>query len=247
MKLSAMTKFEQLASSLQSTLSNNISESGFVGDEMILWNRMAHFQFDEEFMEAFNKEARHPTYRAMIYRAHTLVYFLRQIIRKQIPGDCIELGVFRGFKSKILLNCCDSQLEDKKWFLLDTFTGIDEKLASDSPIRNSEHNKPFLIDFIKHRFKKYDRVNIIHGSAPESVAKVTSKNFCFIHLDMNSATAEIASLELLWDSLSPGGCVILDDFGLSSHKAQCLAHKKWFQLRGIHILELPTAQGIVIK
>ena len=69
----------------------------------------------------------------------------------------------------------------------------------------------------------------------------------FLHIDMNNAAAEVAALDVLFDRVSPGGVVVLDDYGWIGHAAQHEAERAWFSARGYAVLELPTGQGIVVK
>ena len=64
---------------------------------------------------------------------------------------------------------------------------------------------------------------------------------------MNNVTAEIAALEALFDKVSPGGIIILDDYGWIGYVDQQRAERAWFAERGYAVLEMPTGQGLVIK
>ncbi len=68
-----------------------------------------------------------------------------------------------------------------------------------------------------------------------------------MHIDLNNAPAEIGALEILFDRLSPGGILILDDYGWVGYKAQKQAEDPWLAARGYQVLELPTGQGLVFK
>ena len=35
----------------------------------------------------------------------------------------------------------------------------------------------------------------------------------FLHLDLNVVQAEIGALEVLFEKIVPGGCIVFDDFG----------------------------------
>lgn len=246
MKLSKRAKFDRLLESFPKS-NKEIMEEGFWGDEMILWNRCGHFQLSPSFMGAFKKEAGHSIYQSMIWRCHVLCTSAERIVRKGIPGDFIECGVFRGFKSKVLLNYLDNCLGDRQFFLCDTYEGIDMAQVGGSPIRPSDHQKPFLYEFVLNRFSEFSRARVIKGSCPTSLETLNIESLSFIHLDMNSAQAEISTLDVLWDRLSDGGVLILDDFGLSSHREQCFAHRDYFNSLGVEIMELPTAQGLIYK
>jgi O-methyltransferase len=54
-------------------------------------------------------------------------------------------------------------------------------------------------------------------------------------------------LSFFWDKLVKGGVMILDDYGFPGHINQKKAFDQFAFERGVQILYLPTAQGIIIK
>ena len=164
-----------------------------------------------------------------------------------VPGAFMECGVFRGFKSYFLLKYFGEELANRKYFLLDTFEGIDLNLSDGSPISKNEHAKSRLYEFIKYRFKDFSNVESVKGSVPYALADLELDKIAFLHLDMNSYEAEIGALNTLWDLIPKHGVIVLDDFGLFSHKAQQINELPWLLRKDQHVLEFPTGQGIVIK
>ena len=164
-----------------------------------------------------------------------------------VPGAFMECGVFRGFKSYFLLKYFGEELANRKYFLLDTFEGIDLNLSDGSPISKNEHAKSRLYEFINFRFKDFSNVEIVKGSVPYTLDELELDNIAFLHLDMNSYEAEIGALNTLWDLIPKHGVIVLDDFGLLSHKAQQINELPWLLEKDQHVLEFPTGQGIVIK
>jgi hypothetical protein len=68
-----------------------------------------------------------------------------------------------------------------------------------------------------------------------------------MHIDLNSADAEIGVLEVLFDRVSPGGIIVLDDYGWLAYEKQKIVEDEFFGRRNHSVLELPTGQGLVIK
>lgn len=54
-------------------------------------------------------------------------------------------------------------------------------------------------------------------------------------------------MELLYDRITPGAIIVLDDYGWLGYRDQKLALDPFFEARGHKVLELPTGQGLVIK
>jgi predicted O-methyltransferase YrrM len=69
----------------------------------------------------------------------------------------------------------------------------------------------------------------------------------FLHIDLNAAEPEVASLKLLWDLITPGGIVVLDDYCHHGRRAQFIAMNELAIELQFSILSLPTGQGLIIK
>lgn len=203
------------------------------------------FMRDDKFSEIFESVATADMYKQMAWRLHILDFFLQLSLKKSKSGAYVECGVFRGFKSYYLFKKTSSLMEDRKKILIDTFEGIDEQLSSDSPIRKIEHAKDELYDFVVSRFSKFPNTHVIKGSAPYVLSSFELEQVSFLHLDMNSWQAEIGALDYFLPKMSSGVIIVLDEFGLYSHRAQFEHEYPYFQNLGLPILELPTGQGVV--
>lgn len=225
------------------TLTKKKSENFFCGDEMIVINKQLNFLNDKSFKKSFNKYAKSDFYKSLAYRIYFLYIFAS--VALNIEGDFAECGVFRGFKSKVIFHLLKRRFK-KKFYLFDTFEGIDKRFAKKSPINKEEHNKYGLYKFIKKRFKN-SHFNIIKGPVPLTLKKFRNLKLSFLHLDMNSSIAEYETLKFFFDKMDYGSVIILDDYGLTSHNQQNIAHNKFFKIKKHMILELPTGQGVCIK
>jgi len=104
-----------------------------------------------------------------------------------------------------------------------------------------------LFGKVTQRFADLKNVHVTQGSVPEILYQVAPEKIAFLHLDINSAAAEIGALEFLFDRIVPGGVIVLDDYGWLFYRAQKEAEDPFFAARGCRVLELPTGQGMVIK
>jgi O-methyltransferase len=244
-KVKARNKFQQpsIDGAIKTLL--DVSERGFYGDEMLILNKNMHFKQNARFKLLLDEIATAPVYQEMAWRLHVLIWAVENALK--VPGCLVECGVFRGFKSYFLLRYFAKEISKRPFFLFDTFEGIDPNQRDGSPIQPDEHRKAFLYDFIVDRFKEFPNVQIIKGSVPDTLTRLRNAVPCFLHLDMNSWEAEIGALNFLWPRMLPGSVLVLDDFGLYSHRAQMENELKWLHGVGESVLELPTGQGLVIK
>ena len=220
------------------------SKNFFCGDEMIVINKQLNFLNNKTFKKSFDKHAKSDFYKSLAYRIYFLYIFAS--VALNIEGDFAECGVFRGFKSKVIFDLLRPKFNKKKFYLFDTFEGIDERFAKNSPIQKKEHDKYGLYKFIKKRFINR-RFNIIKGPVPLTLKKFRNLKLSFLHLDMNSSIAEHETLKFFFDKMDYGSVIIHDDYGLISHNQQNIEHNKFFKNKKHMILELPTGQGVCVK
>lgn len=100
---------------------------------------------------------------------------------------------------------------------------------------------------MRARFAGLDNVVITRGPVPATLERASPEKIAFMHIDMNNVAAEIGALDELFQRVTPGGVVVLDDYGWIAYQAQQAAERDWFASRGYVVLELPTGQGLVIR
>jgi hypothetical protein len=168
---------------------------------------------------------------------------------KEVEGDLVELGVFRGHTTVFLADYVEFQNWPKRWFLFDTFDGIpDDQLNPGwAEVNKAVYKGTYSFEEVRERFAPYPNIEIVQGRVPEILVDRCPQQISFLHIDLNNVPAEIAALDLLMDRLSPGAVLVLDDYCWASARAQFLAERRWFAERGLHVLPLPTGQGVFIK
>jgi hypothetical protein len=168
-----------------------------------------------------------------------------------LPGDFVECGVNRGFLSSAIMRYLDWNRLDKRFFLLDTFRGLDDRFISDDEKaigKSSSYNSySECFEEVRKNFEEFRNVILIRGPVPLTLAEANSESVCFLHLDMNCAPPELAAIEYFWNRLVQGAIVLLDDYGCFSHDLQKRAMDGFAAERAVRILSLPTGQGIIIK
>jgi O-methyltransferase len=216
----------------------------FAGDMLITFHRNMGFYEDARFMEAFNAEASNDQEKSLVWRLHVLCWCARNCLRRE--GDFVECGVYRGFSTAVAARVLDFGASGKQWFLYDTFSGIPgDQLDPDLP-SPPIYSAPGLYESCVERFARYPNVHVIRGRVPEALRERAPAKVAFLHLDMNSAAAEVAALEFFAERLAPGAMIVLDDYGWRGYRAQKLAEDPFFAARGWPVLELPTGQGLVL-
>ena len=177
---------------------------------------------------------------------------------KKLNGDFVECGVNSGFLSRAVMNYIDFKaMNDRKFYLFDTFCGIPVEQLSESEIElgfKDQNNRYYSHDIyqqVKNTFSEFDNAVLIQGVVPDSLAQAQIKKVCYLSIDMNCAFPELQALEYFWDKLVVGALIILDDYGFSANQTgyinQKLAIDSFAIRKGVSVLCLPTGQGLIVK
>ncbi len=182
------------------------------------------------------------------WRVHVGLWAASQAVR--LHGDFIECGVNRGFlSSAVMHHLCWNQL-NKRFYLLDTFCGLDEDQLSNK--EKSTVGKlyaeayPDCYEQVKKNFAEFKNVRIIRGSIPGSLSCVDTDYVSYLSIDMNCVQPEISTLSFFWDKLIKGAIVLFDDYGHRGHEMQKYAIDAFVQSKGTQVLSLPTGQGLLL-
>jgi hypothetical protein len=175
----------------------------------------------------------------------------------KLDGDFVECGVNKGFLSSSIMEHLDWNSLARTFYLLDTFTGLDEHRISDSEIRGGilDANRERLsrgyyvsgVEAVVANFAQWRNVRIIQGAVPDTLPSVDTDRIAYLHLDMNCAPPEVAAANHFWDRLVPGAFMLLDDYAYVGYEAQKVAMDAFASEHDVAICSLPTGQGLIIK
>jgi predicted ester cyclase len=175
----------------------------------------------------------------------------------KLEGDFVECGVNRGCLSSAIMDYLDWDRTGKTFYLLDTFSGLDEHYISDQEKQDGmmKENKELLasgfyvsgVETVKANFAEWKNLRIIQGPVPQTLDRVDAKKVAYLHLDMNCSPPEVAAAEYFWPRLVPGAIVLLDDYAYRGYRSQKIAMDGFARSVGLSVLSLPTGQGMIIK
>lgn len=169
----------------------------------------------------------------------------------KLEGDFVDCGVSTGIFARAVINYVNFNSLNKKYYLLDTFSGLDERYSTEEElVRNKKLNYAASVNAyeqVKETFKEFN-VKIIKGPVPDTLTQVDTNKVSYLSMDMNSALPEFEALNFFWDKMAKGGVIILDDYGYANaHASQKAKHDEFAKNKGVKILTLPTCQGLIIK
>ena len=223
------------------------SRSIFVGDSLATWNKHLHFLEDARFREIAERHADLLPIPNWHWNLSTVLWAVQETLG--LPGDLVELGVFKGHTTLFTAEYVDFAATDKTWWLYDTFDGIPDDQVDPGweEVNIGAYRGTFSFEEVRDRFAHIPNIRVIKGRVPEILDADAPDRIAFLHIDLNNATAEIAALNRLYERIVPGGIIIFDDFGWTNSSAQRVAETAWFAERGRQVLTLPTGQGLLVK
>lgn len=212
----------------------------FIADNLVTYGHTRGFLTEPRFVEAVLAAQPLREELAIVWRTHTLCWAAEHC--RALPGDFVECGTYRGYSAEVVLRYLDGLPERVLW-LFDLF----EVNGAPGEGHRLVGHSPDLAGQVRARFQAWTNVRVIQGKVPPILDTVAPDRVAFLHVDMNNADAELGALERLFPLVSPGGMVVLDDYGWTGYRAQKQAADRFMAAQRLPILELPTGQGLVVK
>lgn len=212
----------------------------YFGDNLFTWGRNNSALEDTAFTGALQANVQNPSDEAIAWRRYLLACSACHAIH--LEGDFVECGVYLGTGMKTVIDYFGRERFGK------TFWGYDTFDYHPTQGHGFEGQQEGLFQKVQERFADYPQVRLVKGFLPDAFAQGCPEKIAYLHIDLNNAEGEIASLDHLWDRIVPGGMVVLDDYEWSGiYREQKRTEDLWFQQRGHRVFPLPTGQGFVIK
>lgn len=189
------------------------------------------------------------------WRVHVGLWAARSAIA--LGGAFVECGVNRGFMSSAIMHLLDWDKTGRIFYLLDSFAGVDERSLSEDERTSGGARRAardlesgfYTTDVVAVRanFAEWRNTRLIVGTIPETLNQIDAEQIAFLHIDLNCALPEVAALTALWDRLTTGAFVLLDDYAYQGFETQKRAMDGFAALHDVAILSLPTGQGLLVK
>lgn len=182
---------------------------------------------DESFMELFEKARDYTmTGKDAMFALHNAC---RYIHASGIPGDFVECGAWMG-GSAILAGLTFQALgEPRCLWLYDTFEGMTAPTEADVDVNGATASSLMetyadetgwcyaSLEQVKKNFSDVelptDTVRFVKGDVMESLKTDLPEQISVLRLDTDWYESTRLELELLYPRLSPGGVLIIDDYG----------------------------------
>jgi O-methyltransferase len=152
-----------------------------------------------------------------------LQFCVEDVLRRQVAGNLIETGAWRGGASIFMRSILKAHgVEDRKVYVADSFEGLPKpdpaKYPSDA--EDKHHTLEFLavsLDDVKQNFSRFGlldgQVCFIKGWFRDTLPTLRDEKWAVVRLDGDMYESTRDGLVNLYPNLSVGGYIIVDDYG----------------------------------
>jgi predicted O-methyltransferase YrrM len=177
-------------------------------------------------------------------RLFFLILNARQIFEDGVPGDIVELGVYKGNSAAVFADF--ARHYDRRLFLFDTFAGFDNRDIETSSKRVSRAFQDTSLEGVRALVGD-ENVTYVQGFFPESCERTTMPDTVAIaHIDCDLHDPMKAALERFYPSMAPGGLIILHDYSSGYWPGATKAVDEFFADKPERPILMPDKSGTAI-
>ncbi len=162
-----------------------------------------------------------------MHRLNNIQHCAEEVIKSGISGDFIETGVWRGGATIFMRGILKAYgITDRLVWVADSFEGFPQSNFELYP-KESPDKFYYMGDIVvsleevKKNFERYElldeQVRFLKGWFQDTLPNAPINKLSIMRLDGDMYESTIVALKNLYDKLSPGGFIIIDDY--NAHKS----------------------------
>lgn len=227
---------EQLKLSIMNALNRDVPDSVIAPpslDSQLQPAWFEHFWFGDALTMSSRK------------RLDNIQYCIEDCIERDVPGDFIECGAWRGGGGILMRGILMAHgVTDRTVWVADSFQGLPPPPAHS--VDEGMYNFPQVVeidrfsvdvDAVKASFTRYDllddQVQFLPGWFDETLPTAPIEQLAVLRLDGDYYESTMTTLEQLYPKVSPGGYIIIDDWGIDQICGEKEAVLEYRQAHGI--------------
>lgn len=159
-----------------------------------------------------------------VKRMENICNCVKEVVEAQIPGDLVETGVWRGGASILMRAALEAYGDqERRVWCADSFEGLPAPDLNRYPQDQGMfwHTCPELsvsLEQVRANFEKYglldQRVVFLKGWFKDTLPTAPIERISILRLDGDLYASTMDSLDNLYPKVSPGGFIIVDDYGI---------------------------------
>lgn len=153
---------------------------------------------------------------------------IETVLRLGIPGDLLEAGVWRGGGTILMRAVLAAHgAPGRQVWVADSFEGLPAPDAARHPreaqafagpvMRDAMRRLAVGLDEVRANFRRFglldDQVRFLPGWFQDTLRDAPIERLAVLRIDCDFHDSTLQVLEALYDRVSPGGFVIVDDYG----------------------------------
>jgi len=155
-------------------------------------------------------------------RLYNIEQCLDQVREDRIPGDLIETGVWRGGATALMRGYLAIYgMDDRNVWVADSFEGLPPPShPADAGHDFSAAIAPILavsLEEVRELFERYglldERVRFLKGWFKDTLSSAPIERLALLRLDGDLYESTMDAIVPLYDKVSPGGFILVDDYG----------------------------------
>lgn len=152
-------------------------------------------------------------------RLYALERSIQRIHREGIPGDVAECGTCRGGSAALMALWLKRLKSDRKIYVFDTFEGLPPPTRDDPDYDKAAqfvgkcHGALEQVQELFRSLGVLDRAVFVKGLFQDTLPVTPLPTLALLHLDGDWYESTRVCLDHLWDRVSPGGIIQIDDYG----------------------------------
>ncbi len=150
----------------------------------------------------------------------SLIYLLEQSLEH--PGDVVECGVFRGASLRRIAKTVKDQAPEKTVYGLDSFEGFPDGGITEADTQAFRSETRLMGKFkdaedVPDRLGKFAEVfdiklELKKGYFEHTLPGLAGRPISFLHLDSDTYASHMEVLNALYNQVTSGGVIVLDDY-----------------------------------
>ena len=154
-------------------------------------------------------------------RMNNLRTLTEAVITTKVPGDFVETGVWRGGAGILMRAVLKAyEIKNRRVWMADSFEGLPvpspKYPADEGGVFHKYSELAVPVEEVKGNFSKYDllddQVIFLKGWFKDTLPSASIGRIAVLRLDGDMYESTMDALSALYDKVSPGGYVIIDDY-----------------------------------
>ena len=135
---------------------------------------------------------------------------------------------------------------NRRIHLFDSFNGLNQYELRSADFHSLHTFNDYSFQDVARWFPDDDNLHFHVGFIPETLKQVEDERFSFVHLDLNFYESTRESLRFFCTHLSPGGVIIVDDYGFKLYEDHVKrAVDEFCEESGLEMFSLGTGQCLL--